>query len=99
MYANPEHIRKHRVNLSLNDTEARLAEAMAAYTHIVFCPVRSFISGEADPARMADHGYHARYEIVIWSLILDQRQPHDMLVLGTSNLEDRIEKVRSFVRT
>lgn len=31
MYADPTHIRKHRVNLSLNDTEARLAEAMAAF--------------------------------------------------------------------
>ena len=31
MYANPEHIRKHRVNLSLNDSEARLAEAMAEF--------------------------------------------------------------------
>lgn len=31
MYANPEHIRKHRVNLSLNDAEDRLAEAMAEF--------------------------------------------------------------------
>lgn len=34
MYADPTHIRKHRVNLSLNDTEdteARLAEAMAEF--------------------------------------------------------------------
>lgn len=31
MYADPAHIRKHRVNLSLNDTEARLAEAMAEF--------------------------------------------------------------------
>lgn len=29
MYANPEHIRKHRVNLSLNDAEARLVAAAA----------------------------------------------------------------------
>lgn len=31
MYANPNHIRKKRVNLSLNDAEARLAEAMAEF--------------------------------------------------------------------
>ncbi|MBF6632112.1 MAG: hypothetical protein ITG01_13330 [Comamonas sp.] len=31
MYADPAHIRKHRVNLSLNDTELRLAEAMAEF--------------------------------------------------------------------
>lgn len=31
MYADPTHIRKHRVNLSLNDAEARLAEAMAEF--------------------------------------------------------------------
>ena len=31
MYADPTHIRKNRVNLSLNDTEARLAEAMAEF--------------------------------------------------------------------
>lgn len=31
MYADPTHIRKHRVNLSLNDTEVRLAEAMAEF--------------------------------------------------------------------
>lgn len=31
MYADPTHIRKKRVNLSLNDSEARLAEAMAEF--------------------------------------------------------------------
>lgn len=31
MYADPTHIRKKRVNLSLNDAEARLAEAMAEF--------------------------------------------------------------------
>lgn len=31
MYADPAHIRKHRVNLSLNDAEDRLAEAMAEF--------------------------------------------------------------------
>jgi len=31
MYADPAHIRKHRVNLSLNDAEARLADAMAEF--------------------------------------------------------------------
>lgn len=31
MYADPAHIRKNRVNLSLNDSEARLAEAMAEF--------------------------------------------------------------------
>lgn len=31
MYADPSHIRKHRVNLSLNDAEDRLAEAMAEF--------------------------------------------------------------------
>lgn len=31
MYANPSHLRKKRVNLSLNDSEARLAEAMAEF--------------------------------------------------------------------
>ena len=31
MYADPAHIRKNRVNLSLNDAEARLAEAMAEF--------------------------------------------------------------------
>lgn len=29
MYANPEHIRKKRVNLSLSETEARAVEALA----------------------------------------------------------------------
>lgn len=29
MYADPAHIRKHRVNLSLNDAEARLVQAAA----------------------------------------------------------------------
>lgn len=29
MYADPKHIRKHRVNLSLNDAEARLVAAAA----------------------------------------------------------------------
>lgn len=29
MYADPKHIRKHRVNLSLNDAEARLVQAAA----------------------------------------------------------------------
>ena len=33
MYADPAHIRKHRVNLSLNDTEVRLAEAMAEFNN------------------------------------------------------------------
>lgn len=31
MYADPAHIRKNRVNLSLNDAEDRLAEAMAEF--------------------------------------------------------------------
>ncbi|MBS3018561.1 hypothetical protein DJFAAGMI_01293 [Comamonas sp. PE63] len=31
MYADPAHIRKNRVNLSLNDAENRLAEAMAEF--------------------------------------------------------------------
>lgn len=31
MYADPTHIRKKRVNLSLNNAEARLAEAMAEF--------------------------------------------------------------------
>lgn len=31
MYADPKHIRRHRVNLSLNETELRLAEAMAEF--------------------------------------------------------------------
>lgn len=31
MYADPAHIRKKRVNLSLSDSEARLAEAMAEF--------------------------------------------------------------------
>lgn len=31
MYADPTHIRKHRVNLSLNDAEDRLAEALAEF--------------------------------------------------------------------
>ena len=31
MYADPAHIRKHRVNLSLNDTEVRMAEAAAEF--------------------------------------------------------------------
>lgn len=31
MYTDPAHIRKHRVNLSLNDAEDRLAEAMAEF--------------------------------------------------------------------
>lgn len=32
MYADPAHIRKKRVNLSLNDSEARLAETMAQFS-------------------------------------------------------------------
>ena len=31
MYSDPAHIRKNRVNLSLNDAEDRLAEAMAEF--------------------------------------------------------------------
>jgi hypothetical protein len=31
MYADPAHIRKNRVNLSLNDAEDRLADAMAEF--------------------------------------------------------------------
>lgn len=31
MYADPAHIRKNRVNLSLNDAEDRLAEAAAEF--------------------------------------------------------------------
>jgi len=31
MYSDPAHIRKHRVNLSLNDAEDRLAEALAEF--------------------------------------------------------------------
>ena len=31
MYADPSHIRKNRVNLSLNDAEDRLADAMAEF--------------------------------------------------------------------
>lgn len=31
MYADPKHIRQHRVNLSLNDVELRLIEATAEF--------------------------------------------------------------------
>lgn len=78
-----------------------IVSSMQIYTHVVFCPVRSFCNLAGDPARVAGMAYHHRYEEILWKLLLD---PHggtrfDILVLGAKDLDERIEKVRMFVRT
>lgn len=80
----------------------RAFDAMAVYTHLVFCPLGAFQDTGDDPARVHDAKYHRTYEDYLVKLmqgsdILGGSLP-PILWLTTSVLGDRILQVERFVR-
>lgn len=66
--------------------------AMKRYTHIVYCPVKTFCNVAGDPSRVKDASYHLVYDVVATAFVKRFFYPHSIFINMdfSSDLTERI---------
>lgn len=69
-----------------------LADAVSGYqryTHVIYCPFRTFFNASGDPNRVKEKVYHELFDVVIEGLITRYRRRSKYLVLDVAELDQR----------